>query len=135
MLSLSYRPLYRAGMDDVIAPDAEWIYLSYHDYDSKQMEKRGRVAISLSILPWDEAQGRPAGEGQSAPNENPFLPPPFGRMAWSFNPLHMMKELCGPGVVRVFLCLLCCTCCMGFLFFFLTYASGVYGTYELLTNF
>jgi hypothetical protein len=43
------------------------------------------MAISIAIVPWDEAQNRPVGDGQSAPNENPYLPPPFGRMAWYLN--------------------------------------------------
>ena len=42
---------------------------------------RGRLAVSLSIVPKSEVESRPVGTGRDEPNINPFLPPPFGRMS------------------------------------------------------
>jgi len=37
--------------------------------------------------------------GRDNPNNDPYLPPPVGRMQLSLNPFTMMKELCGPEIM------------------------------------
>ena len=34
--------------------------------------------------------------GRSEPNNNPFLPPPVGRLKFTLNPFVMGSQLCGP---------------------------------------
>ena len=67
------------------APDAEWIDLIYKDVEAGTQENRGKLAISIDIVPEEEAQLRKAGFGRDEPNTNPFLPPPVGRRQFSLN--------------------------------------------------
>ena len=46
----------------------------------------GRVCISLEVLPMKIAEECKVGKGRDEPNVNPHLPPPIGRMQWSWNP-------------------------------------------------
>lgn len=45
--------------------------------------------MSISLLPKDMAQANPVGYGRAEPNHSPFLPPPFGRLTFSLNPITM----------------------------------------------
>ena len=58
--------------------------------------------LSFEILPHKLALAKPAGFGRSAPNSNPTLPPPTGRINWlkMFNPLYFLKTLVGPEKFR-----------------------------------
>jgi hypothetical protein len=86
------------GIGDTVADDAEWIHLTYHDRKANKVTARGKLAVSISIVPESETKTRPVGTGQDAPNVNPFLPPPFGRFSFSFNPFYLINGLCGPKV-------------------------------------
>ena len=68
----------------------------------------GSVCISISIVPKDEADAEPVGAGRQAPNHTPFLPPPTGRLKFSFNPFVLGSELCGPALCAKFFCCLVC---------------------------
>ena len=68
-----------------------------------------------------EAEDRPAGQGRSEPNANPFLPPTTGRMSLSYNPLAIVSALLGP---RLAFQLLCCLCCV-----LLLVVMGILGMY------
>eukprot|EP01041_Mallomonas_annulata_P014388 gene14388-30627_t len=70
--------------------------MTYHDYEAQKLVHRGRVAISISIVPESEQTNRPVGTGRDEPNTNPYLPPPFGRMTWTLNPLAFLGQLFGP---------------------------------------
>lgn len=67
----------------------------------------GKVWLSVSIWPKRQAEGFPSGTGRSAPNVNPYLPPPVGRMHFSLNPFYVFYELCGPQLMCRFLLCLC----------------------------
>lgn len=92
---------------------------------------QGRLGISIQIVPEQEALMNPVGKGHDAPNMNPYLPPPVGRMRLSANPLLMVRELIGPKMCMRLLLLCCCASCVFFIGVFgatimstLTYFQG-----------
>lgn len=50
----------------------------------------GKVLLSLEIFPEKLAQGCKVGKGREEPNINPYLPPPVGRMKFSWNPYTLI---------------------------------------------
>ncbi|KAJ8599790.1 hypothetical protein CTAYLR_004010 [Chrysophaeum taylorii] len=92
---------------------AQWIRMTYHDKKRNRVYSRGSVAISIEILPKEEAELRPAGFGISAPNQNPVLPPRSGRLSFTLNPFVMLGALCGPKIATM---ICCCLCLAAFLF-------------------
>ncbi|KAH8059008.1 hypothetical protein JL722_5555 [Aureococcus anophagefferens] len=69
---------------------------------------RGAIAISVEILPKEDAENRPAGHGIAEPNQNPTLPPRSGRLALSTDPFAILSEPFGPQCMFIFCCCLCC---------------------------
>ena len=108
------------GLGD-IDDTAQWVAMTYNDVRRRRVSRRGAVALSVEILPPEEAEDRPAGQGRSEPNANPFLPPTTGRMSLSYNPLAIVSALLGP---RLAFQLLCCLCCV-----LLLVVMGVLGMY------
>ena len=49
-----------------------------------------KVRIDLRIFPGDAAKNSPVGEARAEPNMAPYLPPPEGRITFSFNPFTML---------------------------------------------
>lgn len=115
-----------------IADDADWVRLTYHDHGKGVVYERGDLAMSIEIVPWEEAETRKVGFGRDEPNTNPYLPPPVGRMQFSFNPFLMLKELLGPEM----LCKILCCCCVLLAAMVLvvvgTYMSGLVSILEVL---
>ena len=87
-----------------------WVNLMSKDEKGK-MVCNGRLKMSLDILPIKDAKLNPVGGGQSEPNVNPFLPKPFGRIEFSFNPFKMLSQLIGPALRRKLYCYCCCALC------------------------
>lgn len=59
-------------------------------------ENCGSICVSIEILPLADAQQNPAGFGRSAPNMNPVLEDPEGRIHFSiFHPLSALRGLMG----------------------------------------
>lgn len=56
----------------------------------------GKLLISLELIPKENADAQPVGSGRNEPNQNPYLPPPAGRMKFSFNPFRLSMSLLGP---------------------------------------
>ena len=100
---------------------AQWLRLTYKDQKRHRVVARGSIAISVEILPKEDADNRPAGAGISEPNQNPTLPPRTGRMALSTNPFAVLQELFGPRCVMIF----CCCFCLC-VFFVLWFYLGMY---------
>ena len=100
---------------------AKWLRLTYKDQKRHRVVARGSIAISVEILPKEDADNRPAGAGISEPNQNPTLPPRTGRMALSTNPFAVLQELFGPRCVMIF----CCCFCLC-VFFVLWFYLGMY---------
>merc|ERR1712072_1376211 len=76
---------------------AQWLRLTYKDQKRHRVVARGSIAISVEMLPKEDADNRPAGAGISEPNQNPTLPPRTGRMALSTNPFPYSKSSSGRG--------------------------------------
>ncbi|KAH8094261.1 hypothetical protein JL720_4254 [Aureococcus anophagefferens] len=87
---------------------AQWIKMTINDRKRKRLLTRGSLAITIEILPEDEAGDRPAGHGRTEPNANPYLPPTTGRMSFSYNPLAICSALLGPKLAFQIICCLCC---------------------------
>lgn len=120
------------GYGDAIADDAEWLQMTYLDRRSNKSLDRGKLAVSISIVPESEAVSRPVGTGRDEPNNNPYLPPPVGRFSFSFNPLNMFFPLlwllfsnCDAFTMFVLCCLCCCVCFIGVFAFVSVYLSGI----------
>merc|ERR1711998_571582 len=109
-----------------IAEDAKWLNMTLHNSKKKRLEARGKIAVSISIVPWKEVEERPVGAAQDSPNANPFLPPPVGRMTFSLNPIAIFKELIGPETILVILCCCCCVLCFVALMFLGQYYVTAY---------
>ncbi|GMF17109.1 unnamed protein product [Phytophthora fragariaefolia] len=117
--------------------DAEWIPIYFTDREAAVSMEMGRIGISVQIVPEDEAQTSPVGKGQNAPNLNPYLPPPVGRMRFTANPLAMIKVLIGPKMCIRISIMCCCVGCVLFISVFgatlmstLTYLQAVQGRHS-----
>jgi len=108
-----------------IAEDAEWIKLTYHDHEANCIYDRGELALSVEIVPWEEAEARKVGYGRDEPNTNPYLPPPMGRMQFTVNPIIMLKELMGPTILFRICCCICIMLILVIILFVGTYTSGL----------
>jgi hypothetical protein len=102
-----------------IPEDAQWLKLT--KTANGMTEDMGSLLISIEILPKVLADSAPVGAGRSEPNMNPYLPPPTGRLTFSFNPFKMVQQLVGP---KIFYRMLGCCCCM-----FLVVAIALLGNY------
>ena len=47
-----------------LADDAMWMNMTTYDMKRKKMKNKGRLAFSISILPMEDVESRPAGHGQ-----------------------------------------------------------------------
>jgi len=88
-------------------PDSKWLFLDReHPKRAGEREPMGKLCVSVEILGADAAKASPAGAARSAPNQNPRVPPPTGRLKWSWNPFVMGAQLCGPKLCCYFTCFL-----------------------------
>ena len=71
---------------DIDPPDSKWLKLSVTDKNTGETTPKGEVCYSIQIWPKDKALVMPVGAARSEPNTNPYLPPPVGRLKWSWNP-------------------------------------------------
>jgi len=93
------------GIGD-LAEDAEWLTMSSKDFKTQKYEEKGSLAISIELLPKSLADSQPVGHGRNAPNDNPYLPPPAGRLSFSINPFKMAYDLIGPKVCFQIICVI-----------------------------
>ena len=70
--------------------DEDSFYVRTTDRDGKYA---GKVRISVNITPGEHAKSNPVGHGRTEPNQNPFLPPPVGRISFSLNPFTMIVNI------------------------------------------
>ena len=50
----------------------------------------GQIRVSLDIVPYAKAMANNVGKGRTEPNHSPYLPPPTGRLHWSWNPFNII---------------------------------------------
>jgi len=97
------------GLWDIDPEDSAWYHLETRDKnDPSKVTPMGSICYSIQIWPKDKATLMPVGNARNDPNTNPFLPPPVGRLKFSWNPFVMGSELCGPVLCAKFFCLLIC---------------------------
>jgi hypothetical protein len=120
------------GVGDSVAEDADWFNITFKDRDSAQEVYRGRIAVSMSIVPAVEYENDPVGSGRNEPNKDPYLPPPNGRLSFSLNPMTIFYELCSPRVICALACCLCCTVIMVLMMLIGTQLSGWLAFIEIM---
>ncbi|KAJ6247531.1 c2 calcium-dependent membrane targeting [Anaeramoeba flamelloides] len=88
----------------------QWISLLHPNHED---EERGKIEVSIEILPESEARAKPAGLGRKDPNENPHLEDPV-RPFSSFAPWRLDKYFkIGWGKYRKYVyCAICCLLCL-----------------------
>lgn len=121
------------GLGD-IDDTAQWIRMTYHNREKRKIYSRGSVALSIEILPKEEAELRPAGFGISAPNQHPVLPPRTGRLSFTLNPLALLSALCGPRLATMICCTLCCALFLFIWFYVGLYFENFYTMYQAFEN-
>lgn len=96
--------------------DKSKIWLQFWGKGKKGMEKRGKIKVSINIMPQDYADKNAVGKARDTPNHSPHLPQPEGRLEFSLNPFKMLNQLVGPALRRKIYMGICCgICCFLFL--------------------
>jgi hypothetical protein len=90
--------------------DKFWISCMRRNED-RVLEPGGRVQVSFELVPIDQATACEVGKGREDPNIDPFLPPPVGRIKFSWNPFDMIAQVCGRSFRYKFYCACCILCC------------------------
>ena len=97
-----------------------WINMTAKN-DDGVLEFNGKVRCQIDIVPVAYAEANAVGSARDEPNVSPFLPPPLGRLHFSFNPCEMYKQMIGPAMRRK-ICiwctiLICCALCITMIVF------------------
>lgn len=96
--------------------DDKTFWVPLMNVDNKGQQKtNGYVRMQIDLLPMEQAKANPVGECQKEPNTDPFLPKPFGRIEFSFNPFKMLAQLVGPAWKKKMYCACCILCCVALL--------------------
>jgi len=105
LLSESAAPL------ECVSGEAQKLWLPLHAKSGAagRPKSAGWVEVSVELVPAEVAEAFPAGAGRAEPNDMPKLPPPTGRVRWSFNPLRNMYYILGPKLCAKFGCAACLT--------------------------
>lgn len=100
------------GLWDLDPEDSDWLPMTHLNHETGVREPMGKVCLGMQIWPKDKAKVMPVGAARTEPNQDPFLPPPVGRLKFSWNPFVLGMELCGPSLCFKFMC---CILCLGIL--------------------
>ena len=88
-----------------------WLPVYMPGSGGEEREPQGWVNISMELVDATLAKNDPVGRGREAPNKQPFLGPPLGRVKLSLNPFSMMYQLLGPKLCMRVAVPMCCACC------------------------
>ncbi len=72
------------GLWDIDPPDSVWIHMDRLNHQTGVREPMGSLCISIQLWPKEKAVVMPQGAARNEPNSDPFLPPPVGRMKFSW---------------------------------------------------
>eukprot|EP00604_Paraphysomonas_vestita_P002816 CAMPEP_0174818892 /NCGR_PEP_ID=MMETSP1107-20130205/1828_1 /TAXON_ID=36770 /ORGANISM="Paraphysomonas vestita, Strain GFlagA" /LENGTH=1810 /DNA_ID=CAMNT_0016031457 /DNA_START=453 /DNA_END=5885 /DNA_ORIENTATION=- len=100
------------GLWDIDPDDSTWIHMDTLDHETGTREPMGRICYSVQIWPKDKAMIMKVGTARTEPNQDPYCPPPTGRLQFSWNPFYMCMQICGPSLCAK---ILCCIICLGIL--------------------
>ena len=106
------------------------VYQGVMDVESGEYRQNGQLYITVELVPFEQAEASPVGSGRSEPNTNPYLPPPTGRLSFSYNPLAICKELLGPELIIKIVCCCMCVLCLLAIAFGGMYYTSFYTMYE-----
>lgn len=67
----------------------------------------GQCLVGIQLYPAEAAKPQPVGVGRLEPNNSPFLPPPSGRLSFTWNPASLLYQLLGPRLCAIFACFVC----------------------------
>ena len=85
-----------------------WVPMFRFSEEEQKDVIAGYVQCSFRIYPTAAAEKNVQGVGRDAPNSDPVLPEPEGRIQLSLNPFTMFMQLVGPGVRRkIYICICC----------------------------
>ena len=59
----------------------------------------GSIQCSCTIMPLSVSEKSKQGDGRSDPNNDPYCPPPVGRLSFSLNPFKMLGQLVGDDII------------------------------------
>lgn len=82
---------------------------------------KGKIKISIEVLPTSIANQWKVGKGRDSPNINPFLIYPYERIKWRTNPFQMLSVLVNPNIRKKILKLLWCTLIIFYFIFLIPY--------------
>jgi len=97
---------------EIDPPDSAWFKLVSIDKNTLEATPKGEICYSIQLWPKEKALVMSVGAARNEPNTNPYLPPPVGRLKWSWNPFVLGSELCGPVLCAKFFC---CILCIAFI--------------------
>lgn len=117
--------------ESVYKDNPEDMKLQFHDQDSffveclnSKGEAAGKVRVQIDIVPIDKAESSNVGEGRAEPNHSPYLPPPIGRLEWSFNPFKMLDQCVSKSIRNKILCAIFLVVCIVLCFAILPIVFG-----------
>lgn len=89
------------------------VFENPNEPDPKKRISKGKVLVSIELLPKEDAEKQANAMGRDAPNNFPALPEPTGRFSFDIlSPLKTLKELVGEKAYRRICCcfftLICC---------------------------
>jgi hypothetical protein len=118
---LSKESLLNAEVDEELESAKFWLPL-HRPRKERQSVSDGRgepplLLMSVQLVPVQDVEKLPAGFGRSAPNSNPTLPKPTGRLKFSWNPCRMMYDLLGRKLCMRLNGVLCCALCVVILWY------------------
>lgn len=82
---------------------------------------KGKIKISIEVLPLSIANQWKVGKGRDSPNINPYLIYPYERIKWRSNPFRMLSSLINRSVRKKILRLVCCTIIIFYFIFLIPY--------------
>lgn len=85
-----------------------WVPIRRFNEEEQEFKQAGKIQCSLRVYPKADADKNDQGKGRDEPNNDPYCPPPEGRLELSLNPFKMFAQLVGPAVRRKIYC--CCYC-------------------------
>ncbi|GMH62476.1 hypothetical protein TL16_g03481 [Triparma laevis f. inornata] len=92
------------GSLGLTAPEnSGWVSFGKTDLKTGKVESRGKLLVSVEILPIDLVNRRKCGDGREEPNAFPMLPPPEGRVDFTkmmFNPFYAVQTCLGDSLAK-----------------------------------
>jgi hypothetical protein len=115
------------GLDskDLPPPDSAWVPIHRTDSKTGDFLPAGELCMMVRVVPISLADLTRSGLGRDEPNVGPVMPPPVGRLEFSFNPCFLLRELCGKQRFHSFQAICCCFIVLIFFIFVAGYLNNI----------